>query len=85
MLKASVIERYVWVSAMAGSLYNITWQDWLAALLLTGGTLGSSLWLYLRRRSEAAGSTLAFAWQKPFYKYPLVIWHNAGCVLLPDG
>ncbi len=73
MLKASVIERYVWVSAMAGSLYNITWQDWLAALLLTGGTLGASLWLYLRRRSEAAGSTLAFAWQKPFYKYPLVI------------
>ncbi len=73
LLKASVLERYVWVSALASSPHPFAWQDWLAALLLTAGTLGVSLWLYQRRRSEAAGSTLAFAWQKPFYKYPLVV------------
>lgn len=73
LLKASVLERYVWVSALASSPHPFAWQDWLAALLLTAGTLGASLWLYQRRRSEAAGSTLAFAWQKPFYKYPLVV------------
>lgn len=75
LLKASVLERYVFLSAIvdAGYSHPIPWQDWLAALLLICGTLGASLWLYLRRRSEAAGSTLAFAWQKPFYKYPLVV------------
>lgn len=82
LLKASVIERYFMLSAMArgGWWYYdadiaqvICWQDWLAAVLLAAAMLGASLLLYRRRSSEAAGSTLAFGWQKPLYKYPLVI------------
>ena len=82
LLKASVIERYFMLSAMArgGWWYYdadiaqvICWQDWLAAVLLAVAMLGASLLLYRRRSSEAAGSTLAFGWQKPLYKYPLVI------------
>lgn len=81
LLKASVVERYFMLSAMArGDWWSsehiaqiICWQDWLAAIILAAAMLAISLFLYRRRRSEAAGSTLAFGWQKPFYKYPLVI------------
>ncbi len=80
LLKASVVERYFMVGAMARGdwwaadhVQIICWQDWLAAILLTVVMLAFSLVLYRRRRSEAAGSTLAFGWQKPFYKYPLVV------------
>ncbi len=81
LLKASVVERYFMVSAMARGYWwydgdisqAICWQDWLAAVLLAAAMLAISLVLYKRRSSEVAGSTLAFGWQKPLYKYPLVL------------
>lgn len=76
LLHASVIERYCWVSWLSfGGNANaaICVQDWLIGILLLAGTMALSVLLYQKRHSECAGSTLAFRWQKPLFKYPYVL------------
>ncbi len=74
LLHASVLERYCWVSwfSMEGNA-AICVQDWIIGILLLVVTVAVSVLLYQKRKSECAGSTLAFRWQKPLFKYPYVV------------
>ncbi len=75
LLRASVLERYCWVSwfSFEPEGGELCAQDWIVGILLLAGTVAVSVLLYQKRRSECAGSTLAFRWQKPLFKYPYVL------------
>ena len=75
LLRASVLERYCWLSwlSLDSERAELCAQDWIAGILLLAGTVAVSLLLYKKRNSECAGSTLAFRWQKPLFKYPYVV------------
>lgn len=74
LIKLSVIERYVILACgiSDGSL-TVLWQDWLCGGVIALAALAAAMFLYKRRNSECAGSTLAFRLQKPFFKYPYVV------------
>lgn len=71
LLKLSVIERYCLISF--SDEFSTCWQDWVLAAALLVAAAAVCLLLYKNRRSECAGSTLAFRWQRPIFKYPYVL------------
>ncbi len=75
LLRATVLGRYIVLMAdYAGEgMGKLCWQDWAFGGILLALAVLAGLLLYQRRRSECAGSTLAFRWQKPLFKYPYVI------------
>lgn len=77
LLRASAPVFLCWVSALPG----ISPADWATVIILPAALLGASLYLYKHRRSETAGSTVAFGWQKPIFKYPLVLCGGILCGL----
>ncbi|MBQ2887459.1 MAG: hypothetical protein IJE29_00880 [Firmicutes bacterium] len=81
LTRASVLVRYCWISFSGYDWEygtHIFWQDWLAGFVLLVLTVAAALWLYKKRSSECAGSTLAFGWQRPVFKYPYVLL--CGCL-----
>jgi ABC-2 type transport system permease protein len=78
LLRASVIGRYAMISW--GDM-SIDVRDWLVGIVLLVVLLAGSLLLYKKRQSECAGSTMAFAWQKLLYKYPVVLLGGIGSAL----
>lgn len=71
-LRLSMIERLA-VLVTGGLPLTVCWQDWVFGGAILLGALAVGLELYKRRDSECAGATLAFGWQKPFFKYPYVV------------
>ncbi len=81
LTRASVLVRYCWISWTNYDWEDgaqIFWQDWLIGGVLLVLTVAAALWLYQKRSSECAGSTLAFGWQRPIFKYPYVLL--CGCL-----
>ncbi len=78
LLRASVVGRYALISWVDMS---IDVRDWLVGIVLLVVLLAASLLLYKKRQSECAGSTMAFAWQKLLYKYPVVLLGGIGSAL----
>lgn len=81
LTRASVLVRYCWISWYEYDWQDgvqIFWQDWLVGGVLLALTVAAALWLYQKRSSECAGSTLAFGWQRPIFKYPYVLL--CGCL-----